>query len=490
MYLHLGQPFLVAPMMGRITTSFNVLHLLVSIAAFMASCKQQAFITAVDSSENSLPTVATCLTMPTTAENPVYTGLKSAGVFDLYRKNDFKTFWTNEGVPTPNVKTMIAFIDSARFYGLLPQDYHLPVISSLINTKDCNDLFRTDALLTDAFFSIASHLKNGKSKPVVTDSTQLTILKDLNPDDLKHYLKEQEPTHKGYTLLKAALVNIYDTLNTTDRSLLLKGVISDTIDAQQLIKKIEINLERWRREKEIIEGEYVWVNIPSYKVSLVKNEKIILHSKAIVGKPKTPTPTFSSEIECFIVYPYWHVPRRIAVEEYLPFIQKDTSFIRRNNFDVLDRKGNILRYDTINWKRFNKNYFPVTLRQRDGKENALGILKFDFDNPYAVFLHDTNAKRLFKEEKRAFSQGCIRMEKAVDLAYYLAANNTKKYSPDKIREYIIQEKKQWVELVKPLPIHIRYFTCEYDGTAFRQFEDIYKFDKPISDSLYRVANPF
>lgn len=479
-------------MISKSTLTFNTPHLLVLLGIFLglASCKQHALISSVKKPESHLLPTAKCITMPSTPENPVYAGLKSSGVFDLYRKNDFKTFWTNEGVPTPNAKAMIAFIDSARFYGLLPQDYRLQTIVSLINTKDCDELFRTDALLTDAFFSMAAHLKNGKAKPVKIDSTQWTILHDINPDDLKHYLKEQEPTHKGYILLKAALVNIYDTLNTTDRSLLLKGVISDTIDAQQLIKKIEINLERWRREKEIIEGEYVWINIPSYEVNLIKNEKIILHSKAIVGKPKTPTPTFSSAIECFIVYPYWHVPRRIAVEEYLPFIQKDTSFIRRNNFDVLDRKGNILRYDTINWKRFNKNYFPVTLRQRDGKENALGILKFDFDNPYAVFLHDTNAKRLFKEEKRAFSQGCIRMEKAVDLAYYLAANYTKKYSPDKIREYIIQEKKQWVELVKPLPIHIRYFTCEYDGTAFRQFEDIYKFDKPISDSLYRVANPF
>lgn len=478
-------------MIERNSPRFTALRLLIILAVFtgLVSCKQHTLITTADTSKNFLPSTAECLMMPETPENPVYAGLKSTGIFDLYRKNEFRTFWTDRGVFTPAATAMIAFIDSARFYGLLPQEYHRQAIVSLIDTKQCDDLFKTDALLTDAFFSMAFHLKKGKSKAVAIDSTQLKILQDITAITLKRYLKSQEPTHKGYTLLKTALTNIYDTVNVQVRSLLLKGVIADTINAQKLVKKIEVNLERWRREKEIIEGDYVWVNIPAFEVNILKNDQIILQSKAIVGKPKTPTPTFSSAIECFIVYPYWHVPRRIAVEEYLPFIQKDTSFIRRNNFDVLDKKGKILRHDTLNWNKFDKNFFPVTLRQRDGKENALGILKFDFDNPYAVFLHDTNAKRLFQAEKRALSQGCIRMEKATDLAYYLATNYTKKYSADKIKEYIALEKKHWVDLIKPLPIHIRYLTCEFDGITFRQFEDIYQLDQRINNELYKLATP-
>src|SRR5690606_24036460 len=100
----------------------------------------------------------------------------------------------------------------------------------------------------------------------------------------------------------------------------------------------------------------------------------------------------------------------------------------RNNFDVLDKRGNLLQADSIDWESFSKSYFPVSLRQREGQENALGIIKFVFDNPYAVFLHDTNAKRLFRSRVRAFSHGCIRMEKAVELAHYLVTGDPGKKS--------------------------------------------------------------
>src|SRR5690606_35560625 len=124
-----------------------------------------------------------------------------------------------------------------------------------------------------------------------------------------------------------------------------------------------------------------------------------------------------------------------------PAIKKDISFIPRNNLDVLDRNGNVLRYDTLPWDTYNQRNFPVFLRQREGTHNALGVVKFQFDNPYSVLLHDTNAKGLFRYENRARSHGCIRMEKAVQFAHYLAENYTR-YSSKQISGYLRSEERR------------------------------------------------
>ncbi len=134
-------------------------------------------------------------------------------------------------------------------------------------------------------------------------------------------------------------------------------------------------------------------HVPAFMFYLYENDKMVMASKVIVGTPATPTPLFSSKIDCFTIFPYWYVPRKITIEEYLPVIKKDTTFIIRNNFDVLDRDGKIVPLSSINWKQYNKNNFPFIFRQREGTENSLGIIKFIFDNPYAVFLHDTNCSK-------------------------------------------------------------------------------------------------
>ncbi len=180
----------------------------------------------------------------------------------------------------------------------------------------------------------------------------------------------------------------------------MHGITLDSVDVHRKIQRIEINLERWRQEKQMDDSTYVLINVPAYMFYVVEKGRCC---HGIPGNCRCrliqPTPVFSSKIECFTIFPYWYVPRKITVNEYLPIIKKDSSFITRNNFDVLDRNGKIQNLSSIEWKKYNRNNFPFTLRQREGTENSLGIVKFIFDNPYAVFLHDTNAKRLFKNKK-------------------------------------------------------------------------------------------
>ena len=300
-------------------------------------------------------------------------------------------------------------------------------------------------------------------------------------------MKSIEPDYSQYKALKIAIREILDSTDVSTKDRILSGEISESDPVMETLQTIELNLERWRMENQFSEdGEYIWINIPSFMLRVVRDGMPVLESRIIVGAQKTPTPEFSSIVECFTVYPYWHVPRKISVEEYLPIIQRDTSFITRNNFDVLDRKGRVLHKDSIDWRSFNKNYFPVSLRQREGEENSLGIIKFVFDNPYAVFLHDTNAKGLFNRKVRTYSHGCIRMEKAVELGHYLLTKDPSGRSAV-LDKYLAKQQRRTVNLPKPVPIHIRYFTCEViNGRLFR-YEDVYNKDRDLSARLYQLA---
>jgi murein L,D-transpeptidase YcbB/YkuD len=334
---------------------------------------------------------------------------------------------------------------------------------------------------------MAKDLKNGRSNTrenAVADSLRVVNLTDsLSILSVEAVLQAQEPIFDEYKNLKIALNNILDSVASDSQSLLLNGITRDSSQVFQIVQAIEVNLERWRMESASLDGTYAWVNIPAYMMYVIENDKIALESRVIVGKRGNETPRFSSDIECFTVFPYWYVPRKISVQEYLPTIRKDTTFLSRNNFDVLDRSGKIQDHSLIDWKKLTPNNFPYTLRQREGKENSLGVLKFVFDNPYAVFVHDTNAKRLFKNKMRALSHGCIRMEKAYEFAHYLVSERSK-ITNETLDRYLKTEKKATVSLIPSVPIHIRYFTCEVRNEKLMLYEDIYREDRKLILKLY------
>jgi murein L,D-transpeptidase YcbB/YkuD len=316
------------------------------------------------------------------------------------------------------------------------------------------------------------------------DSLNIQILNELlEKGGLKKALTNLEPRSTGYQSLKAGLKVLLDTLCSQQKESLMNGVTMDTLESHKIIKVIELNLDRWRKEKTDWGERYLFINIPSFMATLVSDGGVVLRSKVIVGKPSTPTPELSSEIQCFITYPYWHVTKKIASEEFLPFIKKDVSFLRKNNLDVLDRKGRVLDPDSIQWSRFSTEYFPVTLRQREGPENALGVLKFVFDNPYQVFLHDTNTPRLFQSKVRTFSHGCIRMEKARELAHYLLTGSTDARSPI-LDRYMQRKIRHTMNLEHPVSIYVRYITAEYNDHELFIYNDIYNKDRPLIRRLY------
>lgn len=441
------------------------------------------YVTARDSTISTLQPIV----MPVDSFDSAYRDVAVRAVISFYQRRHERLFWISGPRRSVAAESLINFIENVRYFGLLPGDYHLTEIRGLEGgLNSAKNICRLEALLTDAYLQMSRHIRVGRTikSTAEQDSLSLSSLEGyVQGGALRDKITLGEPSFFGYQSLKRGLGQLIDSLPADQRKAVLSSSPFVADDLRERLRMIEINLERWRLEKAAFGSRYIFVNIPAFKLYVVENDSVILESRVIVGTLKTPTPLLSSVVECFVTYPYWHVPRKIAVEEYLPMIQRDSTFIERNNFDVLNRKGSLINPDSVDWNRFNKNNFPVSLRQRDGRDNALGIIKFLFDNPYAVFLHDTNAKRLFMSKARAFSHGCIRMEKAVELAHYLVTGDLNKRSRE-VERYLKEESRHWIELQNPIPIFVRYYTCDSYDVDLKYYKDLYGKDRRMRDILY------
>lgn len=385
----------------------------------------------------------------------LYSGLISPQhVHSFYSTVDFVPQWSRlSGLGD----SLLRILREARTYGLEPSRYHLEAFEDSVLASR-----RREVLLTDAFLAFGHDLRFGnnyKSENSLADSLRFAALrKALSEGVMRSSLESLEPPFDGYRKLREALGRL-------ERS-------GDEAGDHERILTVEANLDRWRREQDPFARRYVLVQIPSFMVYVIEDDKVLLASRIIVGEPETPTPELTSTITRVVTYPYWHVPRKIAVKEFLPAIQQNVGVLQQNNFEVIDRAGKILNPDSIDWLSFSADNFPVSLRQKEGPENALGVIKFEFKNPYAVFLHDTNARRLFRESSRAFSHGCIRMEQAETLAHYLVTGKIQGKSP-RLTDLLTRQERHVIKLSAPIPIYIRYFTAEVREGELRIYRDLY-----------------
>ncbi len=192
----------------------------------------------------------------------------------------------------------------------------------------------------------------------------------------------------------------------------------------------------------------------------------------------------TSNVSNFIIYPQWTVPYSIIFKEMLPKIQKNVEYLNKENLMVVDKNDSIIDPYTIDWSKLSKNYFPYLLKQRQGDDNSLGVLKFNFANKYSVYLHDTNARWMFSRGNRALSHGCVRVKEFLKLADFLVRDDTLKYHPDTFRNWITRQEKHTVSGFPKVPIYIRYFTCEGKNGKLRIYEDVYAEDKVLRERYF------
>ncbi len=252
----------------------------------------------------------------------------------------------------------------------------------------------------------------------------------------------------------------------------------------KIIKQICMSLERWRWENKFPE-KYAFINIPAFWLTVYEKDTVVMQSAIVCGKPENQTPILKSKIDHMLIYPYWNVPISIATKEILPAVQRDTSYIRKKNFEVLGAKDKVLDYTKIPWKKYTKDYLPVRFRQRIGEENSLGVVKFNFNNPFGVYLHDTNSKRYFKTSSRAQSHGCIRLENFIDFADFLIRDDSVHYKHDSLQVYFAKQEQKKIRLKKALPIYTRYYTAYADSLGLKLYIDVYRKDEEMMNLIYK-----
>lgn len=265
------------------------------------------------------------------------------------------------------------------------------------------------------------------------------------------------------------------------------------LSKEHTIRQMEMALERWRWEPKKYPEKYAMVNIPSANIRVFewwkkkKQDTLVLLSNVVVGKPETQTPLLQSKINYITIYPYWNVPFTIAWKEILPMVQRDTGYLRRKNFEVIGANGEVVtNIGKLNWKRYNKEYLPIRFRQRIGDDNSLGVCKFNFNNKYGVYLHDTNSKRYFKTFYRYQSHGCIRLDKYYQMARFLIREDTLTIPYDTLDEWLKRPVQQKITPKKPVPIYVRYYTAQTDSNKnLRFFIDVYRKDEYMIKKLYR-----
>jgi L,D-transpeptidase YcbB len=250
-------------------------------------------------------------------------------------------------------------------------------------------------------------------------------------------------------------------------------------------EQIAVNLERWRWENPWAD-KHIYVNIPAYRLQIIKKGDPLLSYRVIVGAPKTPTPELSSEVKNVISNPYWNVPYSISSKEILPLLQNDPEYLSSRNFKVYDRNENEIDPNGINWSEVSASNLSYSFRQEPGTFNSLGIIKFDFPNKHGVYVHDTPNHSLFNKETRCLSHGCIRVEDPLTLSNFLFKEEGRHEIAKKVDSLVYNGVHRTVGLKKPISIYIRYRTAEADkeGNVF-YFRDIYKKDELIKKGLFK-----
>jgi len=192
--------------------------------------------------------------------------------------------------------------------------------------------------------------------------------------------------------------------------------------------------------------------------------------KIVVGKKKNPTPTIASYVTDIVTFPYWNVPFSIASKELFPKVQKDESYLERNNFEVVDAKGNVVDDSDLNWDSYTEKTFPYFFRESTGPNNSLGVIKFNLQNPFNIYLHDTNSKGAFAKDYRFLSHGCIRLEKPIELADLLTRGNIDDWE---LKTGKKDTESKTIKLDRKVQVFIVYMPVTVDGQKVTFLEDIY-----------------
>jgi len=247
------------------------------------------------------------------------------------------------------------------------------------------------------------------------------------------------------------------------------------------ITTIRLNLDRlkWLNDRE--SKRHIIINIPDFQLYFEEDKKLIQTMRVITGTARHPTPIFSDTVEMIVLNPYWNVPKSIIQKEMIPKLMRNPNAMARQGIEIHSgwgRDAEKVSGGSVNWSQYRySKIMPYRFAQVPGYRNALGKVKFLFPNKFSVYMHDTPSKHLFKRDKRAFSHGCIRLQKPRELLRTFSTFNDN--VDFKNSQKVLKGKKNsYLKLQEKVPVDVVYLTAwvDYDGKLqFRN--DVYKYDK-------------
>ncbi|OCH01961.1 L,D-transpeptidase family protein [Aliivibrio fischeri] len=247
--------------------------------------------------------------------------------------------------------------------------------------------------------------------------------------------------------------------------------------AKERVRIMALNIQRlrlWENKN----SHFVLVNIPSYEMAYWQEGELVFTSKVIVGKPERRTPIFTTRLNAIVFNPEWKVPTKIMREDILPKALDNKDFLQSQNFEIIPTwlSKDVISIDDIDWEQVSAETFPYKLKQKSGNTNALGRYKFNTPNRNAIYLHDTPSRSLFSKQHRAYSSGCIRVEKASEFAQLLMKESH--FSTQDYMDYHELPETSKVALDQQISVYTIYQTSwvgEDNQVQFRN--DIYKYDE-------------
>ena len=409
-----------------------------------------------------------------------------AEVTRVYEANRYQLAWVRGGAPTPQAQAIMAVLENAAAKGLDPADFD----GWRLHISDAGPE-RFDLAVTISALRYISDISSGRVNPEVfsfglhfnqkkPDPAQV-LLALMDSRDVPADLSRLEPPFEGYWRTQKALAGYLELARKDAHPNSPAGKL-----LAQRVRKLQLTLERWRWVPHSFSRPPIVVNIPEFRLRAYdEHYRPELEMRVVVGKAyHHKTPVFSNEMTHVIFRPYWDVPLSIQRAELVPKLEKDPAYLGENDYEIVNSRRQVVSTNSVTPDMLAQlRTGELSIRQRPGEKNALGLVKFLFPNEYNVYLHGTPAKALFLKTRRDFSHGCIRVEKPEELAQWVLRG-----VPGWDKEHILEAEQgadsRRVNLDQPIPVLIVYGTAVVQANGDAEFfNDIYGYDAELAELL-------
>lgn len=350
--------------------------------------------------------------------------------------------WTGQ-----QVDRLIEWLEASRNDGLNTASAEVPRLRA---AQAGGDPARIDEAATGAALALLDDFRNGccnaslrtgwhidSDPPPLNPEAAIGAALGDGKDGLDRLFARARPSHPFYLALRSAYAREQDPARRAT---------------------LAANMDRWRWMPRDLGRRYLLVNAAAFEASLWQDGRMVDRWVVIVGKTKSPTPIFAARISGVILNPWWEIPSSIAAEGIAAMVANSPKQAAARGYV---REGG--RY-----------------RQKPGPNNALGRMKLVMPNPYSIYLHDTPAKALFRQDVRAYSHGCVRVGNALGLATALLSAQPG-WNRERVDALVATGQTQTLTLAQPVPVYVAYFTAEPNDTGgIRTFPDVYRRDNGAS----------